>query len=52
MCLAAWLTLATGVSFSEVGAVRLRGIIVAFWIAALALAIKYVSRAQAESRTT
>jgi hypothetical protein len=41
LCLAGWLTLATGVSFSEAGAAWLRGSLIAFWITALALAIKH-----------
>lgn len=37
LCLAVWLTLATGVSFSGVGATWVRATIVLLWIAALAL---------------
>ncbi len=37
LCLAAWLTLATGVSFSARGTTWLRPSIVVLWIAALAL---------------
>ena len=42
LCLATWLTVATGVSFSVAGAVWLHGSIVVFWIAALTFAMKYV----------
>jgi hypothetical protein len=50
LCFAAWLTLATGVSFSEAGAVWLRGSIVVFWIVALASTIKYVAGAPLSRR--
>jgi hypothetical protein len=41
LCLAAWVTLASGVSFSEAGAARLQESIVVFLIAALLAAIKH-----------
>ena len=41
LCLAAWLTFATAITFSEAGAVRLIGTIVVLWIAGLAWALKY-----------
>jgi hypothetical protein len=39
LCLAAWLTAATGVSFSAAGAAWLRGSMVLLWIAVLGLMI-------------
>lgn len=39
LCIAAWLTFATGVSFPAAGAAWLRGSIVLLWIAALGLMI-------------
>ena len=38
LCLAAWLTLVTGVGFSAGGAVWVRGMLVVFWIGAVVLA--------------
>ncbi len=38
LCLAAWLTVATGVGFSAAGAAWVRGMLVALWVAAVALA--------------
>ncbi len=38
MCLAAWLTVMTGVGFSESGATWMRAALVVFWVAAVALA--------------
>ena len=38
LCLAAWLTVATGVGFSAAAAAWVRGTLVAFWVATLALA--------------
>jgi hypothetical protein len=38
LCLAAWLALVTGVGVSAATAAWLRGLIVVFWIAALAVA--------------
>ncbi len=37
LCLAAWLTVATGAGFSAAGAAWVRGMILLFWVAALAL---------------
>jgi hypothetical protein len=36
LCLAAWLTVATGVGFSAAGAAWARGMLVVFWVAAVA----------------
>ena len=38
LCLAAWLTAATGISFSAVGAVWASGTVVVFWAAAVVFA--------------
>src|SRR3954470_13874220 len=38
LCLAAWLTIATGVGFSAAGAAWVRGMLVVFWVAGVALA--------------
>ena len=44
LCLAAWLTVATGIGFSPAGAAWLRGSLVVFWIAAFAVVFRrYVS---------
>lgn len=40
LCLAAWLTVATGVGFSAAGAAWVRGIVVLFWLAAVALMLR------------
>jgi hypothetical protein len=33
LCLAAWLTVVTGIGFSAAGAVWVRGVLVVFWVA-------------------
>lgn len=38
LCVAAWLTAATGVGFSAGAAAWVRGMLVVFWVAAVALA--------------
>ena len=38
LCLAAWLTVVSGVGFSAAGAVWVRGLLVVFWVAGVALA--------------
>ena len=38
LCLAAWLTVVTGAGFTAAGATWVRGMLVVFWVAALALA--------------
>jgi hypothetical protein len=44
LCLAAWLTVATGIGFSPAGAAWLRGSLLVFWIAAFAVVVRrYVS---------
>jgi hypothetical protein len=44
LCLAAWLTVATGIGFSAAGAAWVRGIIVVFCVAAVALATAPIIR--------
>jgi hypothetical protein len=44
LCLAAWLTVATGVGFSAAGAAWVRGALVVFWIASVALAAPFIRR--------
>ena len=44
LCLAAWLTMTTGVAFTAVGAAWARGIVVALWVAVVALATLMVRR--------
>jgi hypothetical protein len=39
MCLAVWLTAATGIGISEAGAVWGRGALVVFWMAGVAIAV-------------
>ncbi len=43
-CLAAWLTAATGVGFSAAGASLARGMLVVFWVTAVALAFVPIIR--------
>ena len=50
LCLAAWLTVATGVSFSAAGAVWATGLVVMFWIAAMVLAAVPMLRRRAFGR--
>src|SRR5690242_21077767 len=50
LCLAAWLTVATGVGFSAAGAAWVRAMLVMFWIAAVALAAAPVIRHRAFRR--
>jgi hypothetical protein len=38
LCLAGWLTVATGIGFSAAGAAWLRGLVVVLWVAVMALA--------------
>jgi hypothetical protein len=44
LCLAAWLTLATGIGFSATGAAWVRVILVVSWVAAVALAFSPMVR--------
>jgi len=44
LCLAAWLTVATGAGFSAAGVSLARGILVLFWIIAMALAFVPIIR--------
>ncbi|MFN7999235.1 MAG: hypothetical protein U0Q18_36790 [Bryobacteraceae bacterium] len=39
LCLAAWLTVATGIGVSAALASRVRGVMIAFWVAAVAFAV-------------
>ena len=50
LCLAAWLTVATGVGFSATGAAWVRTSVAAFWIAAAALAAAPIIRRRAVRR--
>ena len=47
MCLAVWLTAVTGVGVSATGAAWARWMLVAFWVAALALAAAPIARGRA-----
>ncbi|HEY3456586.1 MAG TPA: hypothetical protein VGK64_18550 [Bryobacteraceae bacterium] len=44
LCLAAWLTAATGIGFSAAGATWARGALVMFWIAVLLLVVMSIVR--------
>jgi hypothetical protein len=44
LCLAAWLTVATGIGFSAAGASFARGMLVVFWVTAVALAFVPIIR--------
>jgi hypothetical protein len=44
LCLAAWLTVATGVGFPAAGVVWVRGSVVMLWVAAVALALAPITR--------
>ena len=50
LCLAAWLTVVTGVGFSAAGAAWASGILVMFWVAAVALAAVPIIRRRAVGR--
>jgi hypothetical protein len=52
LCLAAWLTVVTGVGFSAAGAAWVRGTLVVSWIAAVALAIALWRCASASSESS
>lgn len=47
LCLAAWLTVVTGVGFSATGAAWIRGMLAAFWVAVVALAAVPIIRRRA-----
>ncbi len=51
LCLAVWLTAVTGVSFSAAAAARVRGLIIAFWVAVAALAAMQLIRRRDFSRS-
>ena len=44
LCLAAWLTVVTGIGVSAAAAAHVRGLIVVFWVAAVALAAARIIR--------
>ena len=44
LCLAAWLTMVTGVGFSAAGAVWVSGIVVLFWVAGVTLIVAPIIR--------
>jgi hypothetical protein len=50
LCLAVWLTVVTGASFSAAGAAWASGILVVFWVAAVALAAVPIIRRRAVGR--
>ena len=50
LCLAAWLTVVTGIGFSAAGAAWVRGMLVVFWVAAVALAAAQIIRRRAFGR--
>jgi hypothetical protein len=51
LCLAAWLTVVTGVGFSAAGAASVRGIVVMFSVVAVALAAATIVRRRAFGRS-
>jgi hypothetical protein len=51
LCLAAWLTVVTGVGFPAAAAARVRGLIVILWVAAVALAVARIVRRRAVRRS-
>jgi hypothetical protein len=50
LCLAAWLTVVTGVGVSASAVVRLRALTLVFWVAALAIAAVQMIRGRASAR--
>ena len=52
LCLAAWLTVVTGVAVPAAAAARVRGLIVVFWVAAVALAAAEIVRRRANRRAS
>jgi len=50
LCLAAWLTLAAGIGVSAAAAAWVRGLIVVFWVVALALSATRIIRTRALRR--
>jgi hypothetical protein len=50
MCLAAWLAFAAGTGVSAATATRVRGLIVVFWVAALAIAAARIIRGHTTAR--
>ena len=44
LCLAAWLTVATGIGISAAAVAWVRGLIVVFWVAAVALVVAWKIR--------
>jgi hypothetical protein len=52
LCLAAWLTVVTGIGFSAVAAAWVRGMLLVFWVAAAALAVAPTIRRGAFGRAS
>lgn len=52
LCLAAWLTVATGAGFSETGTAWVRGIVAMSWAATLALAVAPITRRRLSGRAS
>ena len=52
MCLAAWLTVVTGIAVPAAAVAPLRGLMVAFWAAAVALAATQILRRRASRQTS
>jgi hypothetical protein len=51
LCLAAWLALVTGAGVSAAAAARVRGLILVFWVLAVALAAAQIIRRRAFGRS-
>ena len=49
LCLAAWLTVVTGIGVSAAGAAWTRGVLVLFWVAAVAVAAAQIRRAKSSA---
>jgi hypothetical protein len=52
LCLAAWLTVATGVGFSAAAAAWVRGSVAVFWAASVALAVAPITRRRVFGRAS
>jgi hypothetical protein len=51
LCLAAWLTVATGIAVPAAVVAPVRGLVVVFWAAAVALGATQIVRRRANRRT-
>jgi ABC-type uncharacterized transport system permease subunit len=51
LCLAVWLTVMTGIGVSTAAAARVRGVVVVFWVAVLAIAAAQMVRRRATKRS-